>query len=855
MSSRPPTGTGDGTRPSDGGRGDDERFERAVRDALLRRSPGEAPASLRADIRDIATMEGASRRRVVGRVGLRLVAGLAAVAVVVVAAGILVATRPPLTGTVGEPSSPTPLPASGAPSTAPTSVASPAPTPPAGIAAAELTGAFPGGFWTVQGTKLSISADGGATWRTGSLPVASPLTVGVFDARHAWAVYPVGATLTPVTGSASDVEQLFIYRTNDGGTTWDATKLTENLADTNQVIAFRDALHGYILNWPLRMGTGVATLLATSDGGANWSVAGHGNWLGGEFAIGPDGSLWAGNPGEAGPEQVPLLEVSRDGGQTWQDARLPGYVGAAGAQFTVLGPPAFFGSRGVVAVLDESGLAQVLHVFVTSDAGATWTPAGTLSRSETASYAVPMTFAAADATHWLVGGLSGAASFRVTTDEGRTWQDAFTNGLPAGVTALWFADATHGLAETTTPGALFVTSDGGRSWSPASPVPSSESTAAPSPGPGGWTGLEWSAPAVIPAGNASSAVLGDVAAWNGGYVAVGALQYGNQPVDAPAAWWSADGRSWTLGYVGPREEVVSMGQLVALPGRLVSVGMAGTPVCTAPGAGQTCQPLPVATWTSTDGRDWVRGPSVPTLAGAAIVGLVVHDGLAIAVGDTGWSHPGIWTSTDGTTWTRESLPAAAFAQAHFGELAAFAGGLVVGGGVGGAPPSGGIIANILSTPAIWTSADGLTWQRASLGDTSNAGQVQRLAAGSGGLVAVGPTPTGITSAVWTSSDGKDWNRLSDPSVLPGGSIVSDGTTMVAQVYATGDRVTFSVSTDGTTWRPLADSGATDSMPRWPGPAVPTISSVRVTAQGLIVLGWNGSDGTSPIWIVPAMSSP
>ena len=78
MSSRPPTGTGDGIRPSDGGRSDDERFERAVRDALLRRSPGEAPASLRADIRDIATMEGASRRRVVGRVGLRLLAGLAA---------------------------------------------------------------------------------------------------------------------------------------------------------------------------------------------------------------------------------------------------------------------------------------------------------------------------------------------------------------------------------------------------------------------------------------------------------------------------------------------------------------------------------------------------------------------------------------------------------------------------------------------------------------------------------------------------------------------------------------------------------------------------------------------------------
>ena len=853
MSSRPPRGTTDGVRPSDGGRSDDERFERAVRDALLRRAPGESHASLRARIHDIPAAEDPSGRWVLGSVGLRILAGLAAAAVVVVAAGILVATRPPLTGTVGEPSSPTAIPASGAPSTAPTPVASPAPTPPAGTAAAELTGAFPGGFWTVQGTKLSISADGGATWRTGSLPVSSPMAVGVLDARHAWVVYPVGATLTPVTGSASDVKQLFIYRTSDGGTTWDATKLTENLADTNQAIAFRDALHGYILAWPLRMGGGQATLLATRDGGVNWSVAGHGNWLGGEFAIGPDGSLWAGNPGEAGPEPRPLLDVSRDGGRTWQDAGLPGYVGAAGAQDTVLGPPAFFGSRGVVAVLDESALAQVLHVFVTSDAGATWTAAGTLSRSDVASYAVPMTFAAADATHWLVSGLGGS-SLRVTMDAGRSWQDAPTSGLAGGFTALWFADATHGLAETTTPGALFVTSDGGRSWSPASPVPSSVSTATPSVGPSGWTGLRWSAPAVLPAGGATYATPGDVIAWDGGYVAVGSLQYGSQPIDAPAAWWSSDGRSWTLGYVGPREETASMGRLVALPRRLVALGTAGKQMCTAPGAGQTCQPLPVATWTSTDGRSWVRGPSVPSLAGASIVGLAVHDGRAIAVGDTGWTHPGVWSSTDGTTWTREPLPASAFAQAHFGELAAFAGGLVVGGGVGGTPPSGGIIANILSAPAVWTSADGLTWQRASLGDTANAGQVEVLAAGSGGLVAVGPTPTGITSAVWTSVDGRTWSRLSDPSVLPGG-IVSDGTTMVAQVYVTGDRVTFSVSTDGTTWRPLGDSGATDSMPRWPGPAVPTISSVRVTAQGLIVLGWDGSDGTSPIWIVPAISSP
>ena len=79
--------------------------------------------------------------------------------------------------------------------------------------------------------------------------------------------------------------------------------------------------------------------------------------------------------------------------------------------------------------------------------------------------------------------------------------------------------------------------------------------------------------------------------------------------------------------------------------------------------------------------------------------------------------------------------------------------------------------------------------------------------------------------------------------------------MIAQVYGSGDRVSFSVSSDGTTWQPLADTGATAAMPRWPGQPNPTISSVRVTAGGLIVLGFDGRDGSSPIWIVPAVVGP
>ena len=79
--------------------------------------------------------------------------------------------------------------------------------------------------------------------------------------------------------------------------------------------------------------------------------------------------------------------------------------------------------------------------------------------------------------------------------------------------------------------------------------------------------------------------------------------------------------------------------------------------------------------------------------------------------------------------------------------------------------------------------------------------------------------------------------------------------MIAEVYVTGDQVAFSASGDGRTWQPLTDLGTTNEKPRWPGQANPIISSVRVTSDGLIVLGFDGRDGGAPIWIVAAVLAP
>jgi hypothetical protein len=79
--------------------------------------------------------------------------------------------------------------------------------------------------------------------------------------------------------------------------------------------------------------------------------------------------------------------------------------------------------------------------------------------------------------------------------------------------------------------------------------------------------------------------------------------------------------------------------------------------------------------------------------------------------------------------------------------------------------------------------------------------------------------------------------------------------MIAQVYETGDQVGFSLSTDGVRWRQLTDLGLAALEPRWPGAAGPTLSGLRVTPDGLIVLGQDSSNGSSLIWVVPAVSAP
>ena len=236
----------------------------------------------------------------------------------------------------------------------------PTPVPPSPV---DDGGTFgPSGLWATRGRHLDLSTDYGTTWVqrilvTGVLQgVAERVLSSVFvlDANHAWSATP-GPGSTPYGGQGQPYDRLHVVisRTTDAGRTWRSVTLPGDWVARSTVLTFADPRHGYLLLAFLR-GGGPGAVLATADGGATWRRASGPESLGSVFGASDAQTVWAGNQGDAGPVSRPILDVSRDGGRTWADARLPGLVGDIYVNDTLVAPPMITGATGAVAVLAET---------------------------------------------------------------------------------------------------------------------------------------------------------------------------------------------------------------------------------------------------------------------------------------------------------------------------------------------------------------------------------------------------------------------------------------------------------------------------------------------------------------------
>jgi hypothetical protein len=299
----------------------------------------------------------------------------------------------------------------------------------------------------------------------------------------------------------------------------------------------------------------------------------------------------------------------------------------------------------------------------------------------------------------------------------------------------------------------------------------------------------------LPSDGAGSPHITDVAFWRTSFVAVG---YDDSELGRPRAIFltSSDGAHWDMTESLPNEEIAPL-RIADLGDSLLAASMAG-------GEGARL-------WRSSDGHAWTAIESQSwndawsdghphDLAGGGS-GVV-----AIGGGDSELDDSVVLTSPDGLEWAR--VPSVeTFDAASLDDVAAFAGGFVIGGSV----------REDASMPAAWVSADGQSWSRAVVegAGEDTAAAFTQLLVGSDGLAAMSTSQAGRSS--WASRAGSSWSRTTATGWLGGtepwrhAALASDGMRMVSLVLSPGGVPAGWVSTDGVQWDELAIRGGAEGL--------------------------------------------
>jgi hypothetical protein len=307
-------------------------------------------------------------------------------------------------------------------------------------------------------------------------------------------------------------------------------------------------------------------------------------------------------------------------------------------------------------------------------------------------------------------------------------------------------------------------------------------------------------------------------------------------VDGEAAvWTSADGITWEL---SPNQgDGFTDGQMVSV--------IAGGPGFVAVGGVERDGGFDAAIWTSPDGLTWSRVPHDESMLGDAGMQDVTVGGPGLVAVGVVESSAAVWTSVDGTKWTRVPHDLAVFGDD--GDLSMSA---VTAGGPGlvavGMDGSGGT-----ADAAIWTSVDGIVWERVPhdedlFGGSGNQGAGSVAVVGTR-VVAVGvERSSDIHPAVWTSEDGIAWQRVpNDQEALAEGQMVKvtvGGPGLVSVGWIgwaatqNSDAAVWS-SVDGVIWdRVPHDEALFGGVEMW---------GVAAGGSGLVAVGSDGPDAA--VW--------
>lgn len=182
-----------------------------------------------------------------------------------------------------------------------------------------------------HGGTFARTTDGGTTWTASVMPGEETLQFRDVDAFTAGTAYMMSAG----GGTVSR-----IYRTDDGGETWDLQFRNEHPDGFFDCMAFWDVDHGILYGDEIE---GQLYILRTDDGGASWNRVpasalppaqdGEGGFAASSscVATGANGRGWI----ATGAAERARVLVTEDRGRTWTDVPVPVSGGTAAGLTTI----------------------------------------------------------------------------------------------------------------------------------------------------------------------------------------------------------------------------------------------------------------------------------------------------------------------------------------------------------------------------------------------------------------------------------------------------------------------------------------------------------------------------------------
>jgi photosystem II stability/assembly factor-like uncharacterized protein len=314
--------------------------------------------------------------------------------------------------------------------------------------------------WAITDTGVVRTNDSGKTWHDVTPSGVGKLGFGTafyfLDSNHGWVV----------SGNPSDPTSGTLYRTQDGGATWQSNAVNFFMGN----LVFVNASNGWMMSsLGVAVGSNAVAIFQTTDGGQTWKQtyvndptkqgAASTLPLGGlKDGITPAdmNNAWVGGiiytPGEI------YLYQTQDAGQTWklQPVQIPS--GYEQAQFETVGPQFVSAQDAYLPVHVSTQNGVMLAVYYSHDGGSNWALTPLLIPNGGLMNFVSTT----DGFVW------NGTEFYVTHDGAKTWTTV-SPGVSFGdnFAGMDFVNTTLGFVLTndaTNTRTLYKTVDGGSTW-------------------------------------------------------------------------------------------------------------------------------------------------------------------------------------------------------------------------------------------------------------------------------------------------------------------------------------------------------------------------------------------------------